>query len=555
VVRSTGRHLASACPPNRGNSIESFLRQSYPNKELVILNDCPGQELVCDAPGVRVVNVDERLPTLGDKRNAAIALARGELIAPWDDDDISLPWRLSLSVERLGSDIYFNPRGYWLMYENVLYFDENNPLRMNHIIENAHAKSLYTRAAFKAVGGYPSMDSGEDLTFHNALVTLASSNSRQGENATDLKIHEWYYIYRWAVSPIHMTIPEGYQQIGLLPVEPGKYRILPHWIIDYEEETRKVLKPTEPISPTSVKVSRKLAARETGMSRKNRVANSKLNRSALEYLLVKDVNLQSCDEEGFSGTLALRSAFFSLTSAIKPTIFCEIGSHDGATAAEIKRIHPACQVYSFEANPEIHATFSDRHRNSGVDYRNLAIDRRSGSVTLFVPTSTSTVFSDGPVEVGMPVPEPANTGRSSLLMRNETAEYSEFDVASSALDRFLKTEGWDVSHQNIALWIDVEGASHRVLKGARRVLSQTSIIFIEMETYEFWKGQRDATHLTSFLIKRGFVPVVRDREAGDFQFNMIFVSAEYLEHVERELFQLRSPLRACMLGSSQASNG
>jgi glycosyltransferase involved in cell wall biosynthesis len=222
-------------------AVESFLRQTYPNKELVVLNDCPGQELICDAPGVRVINVPERFPTLGDKRNAAVAFARGQLIAPWDDDDISLPWRLSLSVERLGDADYFNPRGYWLMYDNDLYSDDNNPLGINHIVENAHAKSLYTRAAFEAVGGYPSTDSGEDAEFHHALIALASSRDRRGESALDLKIDEWYYIYRWAVGPIHMTFPENYQRFGLFPVQSGTYQILPQWRSDYEAEARSAL--------------------------------------------------------------------------------------------------------------------------------------------------------------------------------------------------------------------------------------------------------------------------------------------------------------------------
>src|SRR5215211_75266 len=106
-------------PPNHQylleEAIESFLRQTYPNKELIVLNDCPEQELVCLAPGVRVVNLPERFPSLGDKRNAGVELARGELIAPWDDDDISLPWRLSHSVERLGDADYYNPRSWWHM--------------------------------------------------------------------------------------------------------------------------------------------------------------------------------------------------------------------------------------------------------------------------------------------------------------------------------------------------------------------------------------------------------------------------------------------------------
>ena len=97
-------------------AVASFLRQTYPNKELIVLNDCPGQELVCQAPDVRVVNRADRFPTLGDKYNAAVSLARGDLIAPWEDDDISLPWRLALSVDRLGDADYFltlGTTGFW----------------------------------------------------------------------------------------------------------------------------------------------------------------------------------------------------------------------------------------------------------------------------------------------------------------------------------------------------------------------------------------------------------------------------------------------------------
>src|SRR5690349_24951790 len=82
-------------------AIESFLRQDYPHKELIVVNDTPGQELTCAAEGVVIVNLPRRIRTVGDKQNAAVAIANGALLAPWDDDDISLPWRLSYSADRL----------------------------------------------------------------------------------------------------------------------------------------------------------------------------------------------------------------------------------------------------------------------------------------------------------------------------------------------------------------------------------------------------------------------------------------------------------------------
>ena len=217
-------------------AIESFLRQDYPNKELIVLNDCPGQELICDEPGVRVVNVAERFPSIGDKQNAAVGLARGELIAPWDDDDISLPWRLSLSVERLGDADYFNPRCYWFLDNEGLHFD--------HPMGYANNASLFRRAAFEGVGGYPSESFGADAALDAAFSRLAHAAVDPLRGDKELTRSEWFYIYRWGVSPVHMSgsgVEDFYREVGKLPVVEGRFHLSPHWRRDYVAETRRLL--------------------------------------------------------------------------------------------------------------------------------------------------------------------------------------------------------------------------------------------------------------------------------------------------------------------------
>lgn len=218
-------------------AIESFVRQTYPNKELIVLNDCPGQELVCDATGVRVVNVPERFPSLGDKWNAAVELARGDLLAPWNDDDISLPKRLTFSVERLGDADYFNPRRYW--------FHDSTGLHFDHSMGYAHNASLFTRRAFLRVGGYPSISLGEDAAMDGALLAQMEHVVDPLRGYPELETSEWFYIYRWGVNPVHVSGRpyEGYyREIGMLPIEEGRFRLIPHWQIDYEAETRRMLK-------------------------------------------------------------------------------------------------------------------------------------------------------------------------------------------------------------------------------------------------------------------------------------------------------------------------
>jgi glycosyltransferase involved in cell wall biosynthesis len=221
-------------------AIASFLRQDYPNKELIVINDCPGQELICDEPGVRVVNVAERFPSIGAKQNTAVDLARGELIAPWDDDDISLPWRLSLSVERLGDADYFNPRCYWFLDNEGLHFD--------HSIGYANNASLFRRAAFEGVGGYPSESFGADAALDAAFSGLAHAAVDPLRGDKELTRSEWFYIYRWGVSPVHMSgsgVEDFYREVGKLPVVEGRFHLSPHWRRDYVAETRRLLEYPE----------------------------------------------------------------------------------------------------------------------------------------------------------------------------------------------------------------------------------------------------------------------------------------------------------------------
>jgi glycosyltransferase involved in cell wall biosynthesis/GT2 family glycosyltransferase len=102
-------------------AIELFLRQDYAARELVIVDDGRDavEDLVPADPRIRYLRA-ERSATLGAKRNLACSLARGALLAHWDDDDWAAPDRLTRQVAALqasGADVcglsvvrYFDPR-------------------------------------------------------------------------------------------------------------------------------------------------------------------------------------------------------------------------------------------------------------------------------------------------------------------------------------------------------------------------------------------------------------------------------------------------------------
>lgn len=100
--------LVSCIMPTAGRrqfvaqAIRHFLKQGYGNKELIVVDD--GAEPVADlmpaTDAVRYVRLERRM-SIGAKRNLACAMAKGSIIAHWDDDDWMAPNWLHSQVATL----------------------------------------------------------------------------------------------------------------------------------------------------------------------------------------------------------------------------------------------------------------------------------------------------------------------------------------------------------------------------------------------------------------------------------------------------------------------
>jgi glycosyltransferase involved in cell wall biosynthesis len=210
-------------------AVESFLRQSYENKELVILNDTPGQTLCFDHPQVRVINASTRFAFVSDKIDYMINATRADVLCRWDDDDISLPHRLSYSLAKLGGQLQWRAGNYWYSPDGTL-SDAHHPA-------NTCIQAIFRREAITRIGGYPKgVSQGEDQTFDDKLAQ-AGICTEEGEIIPRAEI---YYIYRWQTGSAHLSSKSGgantnahYEEIGRRPILPGNFVIAPGWRRDY----------------------------------------------------------------------------------------------------------------------------------------------------------------------------------------------------------------------------------------------------------------------------------------------------------------------------------
>ncbi|CAO3459655.1 FkbM family methyltransferase [Azospirillum largimobile] len=203
--------------------------------------------------------------------------------------------------------------------------------------------------------------------------------------------------------------------------------------------------------------------------------------------------------------------FHDIQDVIKPQCVLEIGAREATFSRETRHRHPDCLIYAFEASSHAFERMSRNYDFEALNirYLNLAVTDATGTAEFQIQK-----IVDGALV------SPLRGNNSLLRRREDNISYEPLPVASTTLDDFHAAEG--LRGRSISAWIDVEGASELVLKGASHALQDVQSLFIEMEDAEFWVSQWRSGQVLDFLMAHGLYPVARDFEY-DLQHNAIFL--------------------------------
>jgi len=186
------------------HALRYFLRQDYPNKELIILDDGTDgiQDLIPGDKEIKYIKLGKKI-TLGAKRNLCVCESRGDLIMHWDDDDWYSANRLEYQVKTL-----LNGKTSICGINQLLYYDLIKKNAYKYVYPRdqriwlAGSSMCYTREIWKKYR-FEEINIGEDGTFiwkipANQITVLPVFNTEihmiHGNNISPKKTagHWWH---------------------------------------------------------------------------------------------------------------------------------------------------------------------------------------------------------------------------------------------------------------------------------------------------------------------------------------------------------------------------
>jgi hypothetical protein len=139
-----------------------------------------------DHPRVRVINTDERFPSIASKLEWGYKQCESDYIYRLDDDDLLAPWALA-NVMR---DVISNP-GYEIYRSSGMYFFVNNKFQKES--DNINNGNVYSRAYLDRIK-FPDKSGNEDadITYsHNAKIYQSKLKHTM--------------LYRWGMNTFHIS--------------------------------------------------------------------------------------------------------------------------------------------------------------------------------------------------------------------------------------------------------------------------------------------------------------------------------------------------------------
>ena len=165
-------------------SIKCFLNQTYPNRQLLILNDDPGHPLSIDAPNIQVFNLPERM-ILGKKRQWLLDRVETDLVGSWDSDDLMYPDYLSTAIAQIEESAAIKVNSAWKVYGS---YDEP-------VLEDGFPETMYDgtiifrRSKAKNITFRPT-NIGEAVPFYNYFLSI--NQLKAMDTIVPLFVYTWY---------------------------------------------------------------------------------------------------------------------------------------------------------------------------------------------------------------------------------------------------------------------------------------------------------------------------------------------------------------------------
>ena len=181
--------------PRLATAFGDFARQTYATRELVVVHDGDAAfdaavQLLAHRAGIvaSVARADPGTP-LGELRNRSVALARGEWVVQWDDDDRHHPERLARQADALA----LRGASFAFLTEQLHHFPERGTLYWEDWSAEPYPLDFVQGtivARRERMPAYAPMRRGEDTALCRAIV-------KSGETIARVRDAGWSYVYTY----------------------------------------------------------------------------------------------------------------------------------------------------------------------------------------------------------------------------------------------------------------------------------------------------------------------------------------------------------------------
>ena len=174
-------------------AVNSFKKQTYQNKELIIVSDgCPITIQLYDRffskdTNIKLVQIPKQQLYSGEMRNSALKVADGDIISYLDSDDVLGPKHLEIIVEQFDLDQHD-----WVYYNDLLLLDKDFKKFHLRIVEPRWASigtSSISHKNLKELKGCWSVGYGHDFLFMFKLASMGLKFKKLEKRAEYIVCH------------------------------------------------------------------------------------------------------------------------------------------------------------------------------------------------------------------------------------------------------------------------------------------------------------------------------------------------------------------------------